>query len=68
MENNKYLDVKMVSEYIHVSTSLIYHMVSKGQIPFIKVRHRTIFERSQIDKWLKNHCMMVEDLPQIPKD
>ncbi len=68
MENNKYMDVKMVSEYIHVSQSLIYRMVSKGQIPFIKVRTRTIFERSQIDRWLKNHCMIVEDLPQIPKD
>jgi excisionase family DNA binding protein len=61
------MDVKMVSEYIHVSASLIYHMVSKGQIPFIKVRSRTIFERSQIDKWLKNHCMMVEELPQLFK-
>ena len=67
MENNRYMDVKMVSEYIHVSTSLIYHMVNKGQIPFIKVRYRTIFEREQIDKWLHNNCTMVEDLPFFPK-
>lgn len=67
MENNKYMDVTMVSEYIHVSKSLIYRMVSKGQIPFFKVRSRTIFDRTQIDQWLRNHCMMVEKLPQLPK-
>jgi excisionase family DNA binding protein len=61
------MDVKMVSEYIHVSTSLIYRMVSLGQIPHIKVRKRTIFDRTQVDQWLHNHCMMIEELPQIPK-
>ena len=61
------MDVKMVSEYIHVSTSLIYRMVSLGQIPHIKIRSRTIFDRVQIDQWLHNHCMIVEELPQIPK-
>jgi excisionase family DNA binding protein len=67
MENNTYMDVKMVSGYIHVSTSLIYRMVSLGQIPYIKVGSRTIFDRVQIDQWLRNHCMIVEELPQVPK-
>lgn len=67
MNNNKYMDVKMVSEYIHVSTSLIYRMVSLNQIPFIKIGSRTIFDRAHIDQWLHNHCMMVEELPQIPQ-
>ncbi|MBN2883112.1 MAG: helix-turn-helix domain-containing protein [Clostridia bacterium] len=57
----------MVSEYIHVSTSLIYRMVSLGQIPYIKVGSRTIFDRVQIDQWLRNHCRIVEELPQVPK-
>lgn len=67
MNNTIYMDVKMVSEYIHVSTSLIYRMVSLDQIPYIKIGARTIFDRTQIDQWLHNHCMMVEELPQIPK-
>lgn len=33
MENNKYMDVKMVSEYIQGSRSLVYRMVSLEQIP-----------------------------------
>lgn len=67
MENNKYMDVKMISEYLHVSRSLIYRMVSLGEIPYLKVGSRTIFEREQIDKWMHNHCTMVEELPQFPK-
>jgi excisionase family DNA binding protein len=67
MNNTTYMDVTMVSEYIHVSKSLIYRMVSLGQIPYMKVGTRTIFDRYQIDQWLKNHCMMVEELPQLPK-
>jgi excisionase family DNA binding protein len=67
MENNTYMDVKMVSEYIHVSRSLVYRMVSLGEIPYLKVGSRTIFEREQIDRWLHNHCMMVEELPQLFK-
>jgi excisionase family DNA binding protein len=63
MENNIYMDVQMASEYIHISKSLIYHMVSKNQIPFIKVGARTIFERSQIDQWLSNGCRNIEVLP-----
>lgn len=66
MNNTNYLDVKMVSEYVHVSKSLIYRMVSLDQIPYIKIGARTIFDRAQIDQWLHNHCMKVEELPQIP--
>ncbi len=67
MENNKYMDVKMVSEYLHVSKSLIYRMVSLDQIPYNKIGSRTIFDRVKIDQWLHNHCMMTVELPQIPK-
>lgn len=68
MKNNTYMDVKMTSEYLHVSRSLIYEMVSKEQIPYIKVRTRTIFDRAQIDQWVSNGCRKIEDIPIISKD
>ena len=67
MENNTYMDVKILSKYLHVSESLIYHMVSKNEIPFIKVGSRIIFDRAEIDKWMHNHCMIVEELPHLTK-
>jgi excisionase family DNA binding protein len=67
MQEEKFLDVQLLADYIHVSKSLIYKMVSMNRIPYMKVGSRTIFDRVQIDQWLHNHCMMVEELPQIPK-
>ena len=67
MNSAIYMNVKMVSEYLHVSASLIYHMVSKEQIPFVKVGSRTIFERNKIDQWMANGCRKIEDLPELPK-
>ncbi len=61
------MDVKMVSNYLHVSRALIYKLVSLGQIPYFKVGSRTIFERNQIDRWLRNNCTIVENLPVFPK-
>jgi len=66
-ERSRFLDVKLLADYIHVSKSLIYRMVSKGQIPYIKIGSRTIFDRDKINQWLHNHCMMVEELPQLPR-
>jgi excisionase family DNA binding protein len=65
-EKERFFDVKLVAEYIHVSKSLIYLMVSKKQIPFIKIGSRTIFDRQQIDQWVLNGCRMIEELPQLP--
>ena len=67
MNSNTYLDVKMVSEYIHVSTSYIYHLVNKDQIPFIKIGSRRIFDRNQIDQWMSNGCRKIEEIPEPPK-
>jgi len=48
MNSINYMDVKMVRDYIHVSKSLIFRMVSLDQIPYIKVGSRTIFDRAQV--------------------
>lgn len=67
MEEKRFFDVKLIADYIHVSKSLIYHLVSKDQIPYIKVGSRTIFDRDKIDQWMGNGCRKIEDLPGLPK-
>jgi len=61
----KYLTVVMLVEYIHLSRSTIYKMVSNNTIPHIKKGTRTLFEREQIDRWMVNGTS--DDLPQLPK-
>jgi excisionase family DNA binding protein len=67
MEENKFLDVQILSDYIHLSKSSIYKMVSNKAIPHIKLGTRTLFERHQIDNWVLNSGRVEETLPSLPK-
>lgn len=67
MEEKKFLDVQELTEYIHMSESYVYKMVSKQLIPHIKLGTRTLFEKNQIDNWVINGGTMVEKLPSLPK-
>jgi excisionase family DNA binding protein len=67
MEEKRFLDVQELTDYIHMSESYVYKMVSKQSIPHIKLGTRTLFERNQIDNWVINGGTMVENLPSLPK-
>ena len=67
MEEKRFLDVQELTDYIHMSESYVYKMVSKKSIPHIKLGTRTLFERNQIDNWVINGGTMVENLPSLPK-
>jgi len=67
MEEKRFLDVQELTDYIHMSESYVYKMVSKQLIPHIKLGTRTLFERNQIDNWVINGGTMVENLPSLPK-
>jgi excisionase family DNA binding protein len=67
MEEKRFLDVQELTDYIHMSESYVYKMVSKQLIPHTKLRTRTLFERNQIDNWVINGGRMVDNLPSLPK-
>ena len=67
MEEKKFLDVQELTDYIHMSESYVYKMVSKKSIPHIKLGTRTLFERNQIDNWVINGGTMDDNLPSLPK-
>lgn len=62
---NRYLTVKLLSSYLHISTSYIYKKISDNSIPHIKIDKRIIFDRELIDLWLSNNCQPYEDFPSI---
>jgi excisionase family DNA binding protein len=66
MEEKRFLDVQELTDYIHMSESYVYKMVSKQLIPHIKLGTRTLFERNQIDNWVINGGTMVDNLPSLP--
>ena len=67
MENITYLDVVQLSNYIHLSKSTIYKMVSNKNIPYLKLGTRTLFVKVQIDQWVLSGGNMIENIPQLPK-
>jgi excisionase family DNA binding protein len=67
MEEKRFLDVTGLADYIHMSESYVYKMVSKNSIPHIKLGTRTLFERNQINNWVINGGRMIDNLPSLPK-
>jgi excisionase family DNA binding protein len=49
------LNIREVAQYIGLSTHTLYAMVSKRQIPFVKVGRLTKFHPDLLDKWLKQN-------------
>ena len=61
-----YMDVAMVSEYLHVAKSTIYKWVEENYIPHKKLRKRLLFIKNQLDEWVLNNGILVNDLPEVP--
>ncbi len=61
------MDVQMTSEYLHVARSTIYKWAEDQFIPHKKLRKRVLFVKTDIDCWVENNGMIIDDLPEIPK-
>ena len=46
------LNTAEVAELLRMSPRTIYHLVSRGEIPFGRARGKLLFERHQIDAWI----------------
>ena len=66
MTEMRFLDIKGLSGYIHLSKSTIYKMVSTDEIPYIKLGSRTVFDIEQINKWVLCGGVMPDELPNLP--
>ena len=68
MTEQRFLDMKEVCVYTHLSKSNVYKKVSKDEIPHIKLGTKTLFDIQQINSWILNGGRKPDtDLPQLPK-
>lgn len=49
----KLMSVKELAEYLDLSQRTIYNMISRGEIPFIKIGGQYRFRQDRIDEWLE---------------
>ena len=61
----RYLTVKMLAEYLHISTSNIYKKITENSIPFIRMEKRVLFDRHQIDQWMLSGCQYESEFPTL---
>lgn len=48
----RYLSVRAASAYLGRSPHALYHLVARGQIPFLRCGTRVFFDRSELDEWM----------------
>jgi excisionase family DNA binding protein len=53
MMENHLLDVKEVAELLGLVPGSVYHLISRLEIPFVRLSSRCVrFRRSDIDRWI----------------
>lgn len=52
-EADRWLTVAEAAEYLRCSTGRIYQLVSARRIPYSKDGSRTLFRRSELDRWVE---------------
>ncbi len=51
------LTVKEAAEYLRLAASTIYKMVSRRDIPFMKIGTRVIFDLDTLTEWVGTHSV-----------
>lgn len=65
-DESTYMNVQLVSRYLHVAESTIYRWVGINYIPHAKLGNRTIFTKDEIDSWVKQNNVVPVKLPELP--
>ena len=60
--DKRLVDAKYLAGYISKSREAIYQMVSRRQIPFVKIGGRTMFDLEQIHAWIRKHTINPTDI------
>ena len=65
MTNERYLNIKKVSEYTSLPVKSLYELASLGKVPSIKLGRRVLFDLHDIDKMMegmKRTCNKEEEI------
>ena len=60
-----YLDMRGLIEYIHLSRATIYRLIQSNSIPSFTIGRKRLFDRQEIDYWIRSHRNDIDELPQI---
>jgi excisionase family DNA binding protein len=52
--DKRMLSAKEASNYIGIGVTLLYHWISKGKIPVVKINSRTLIDVNDLDRFIDN--------------
>lgn len=61
----RYLNVKGLIDYTTLSRPTIYRHIKENTIPSIKIGRRRLFDRNEIDNWIRSGYGFNDELPTI---
>lgn len=53
------LNIQEASDYMNLSTSYLYKLVARKQIPHMRAGYKILFKNSDLDKWLEEKSVAV---------
>ena len=51
---SSFLDIRELSEYLHIKPATLYAWAARGNIPHVKIHGLIRFQRDEIDQWVEN--------------
>lgn len=54
MDNDKWLTLEELTEYLKLGRTKLYQMAQKGKLPASKVGNQWRFDREEIDEWVRS--------------
>ena len=55
MDQDKWLTIDELAEYLKMGRTKLYRMAQEGNIPASKVGNQWRFDREEIDEWMKSN-------------
>ena len=53
------MNIQEASDYMNLSTSYLYKLVARKQIPHMRAGYKILFKNSDLDKWLEEKSVAV---------
>lgn len=53
------LNIQEASDYMNLSTSYLYKLVARKQIPHLRAGYKILFKSIDLDKWLEEKSVAV---------
>lgn len=54
------MDIRQAATYVSMSRHTLYEMVSKHQVPHIKMGRKLLFDKTDIDQWLSTRKVDID--------